>query len=209
MSEIKLNLGCGQTGYEGWVNIDNSPSVILSKFPLLRTFFWRAGVLSKYSYESVWPKNAIWKDLTKKLSYATDSVDKIYSSHVLEHMQKEQGEFLLKECYRILKKQGVMRLAVPDLEFCCRRYLQKISSSEPVGREPHDELIFNMYGAYLNKKRYGAHHRYMYDWPTLREILMALGFSKIARQPYKAGIDQELYSLDNRPEDSLHIDLIK
>lgn len=209
MEAIKLNLGCGQTGREGWINIDNSPSVIVSRFPWLRKILLRMGIADKNSYAVVWPKNAVWKNLSKKLNYPNERVNKIYSSHLLEHMQKEKGEFLLRECYRVLKIQGVMRLVVPDLEFHCRRYLQKVSDSKTMSREPHDELIFNMYGAYLNKKRYGAYHRYMYDWFTLYELLNEVGFKKIIKQPYQSGIDEELYLLDNHPEDSLHIDMIK
>lgn len=43
-AELKLNIGCGVSGIEGWVNIDNSPTILLSRLPLGRKFFvLRAG----------------------------------------------------------------------------------------------------------------------------------------------------------------------
>jgi len=49
----------------------------------------------------------------------------------------------------------------------------------------------------------------MYDWPTLQLVLSEIGFSRVLRQGFQLGLDAELYSLDNRPEESLHIDAIK
>ena len=209
MKEIKLNLGCGQTGYPDWVNIDNSWSAIISRWPRIRRLLWKTGVISKDSYEAVWPKNVERRDLSGRLGYPEGSVSKIYSSHMLEHMERSTGENLLKGRFRVLKKGGTFRLVVPDLAYHCRRYLEKTASGESVGREPHDELLFNLYGAYFNKKRSGAFHSYMYDWPTLHELFKQIGFSKVTRQNYREGSDKELFSLDSRPEDSLHVEAIK
>src|SRR5271169_3291110 len=38
-AELKLNIGCGISGIEGWVNIDNSPTILLSRLPLGRQIF--------------------------------------------------------------------------------------------------------------------------------------------------------------------------
>lgn len=205
---VKLNLGCGQSGLSGWDNIDNSPSVILSKMPFLRTILWRLKLLSDESYKARWASGVRWRDLSKGLDYPDEAVDKIYSSHMLEHMQKENAERLLKECHRILKKGGIMRLVVPDLVFHCRRYLDRVAVSG-AGRGPHDEFLFNVYGAYLDKRRKGANHSYMYDWPTLQTLLSEVGFERVIRQEFRTGLDPELCALDSRPEDSLHIDIIK
>jgi hypothetical protein len=35
MNEIKLNVGCGASPIAGWVNIDNSLSLILAKRPVI------------------------------------------------------------------------------------------------------------------------------------------------------------------------------
>ena len=209
MHEVKLNLGCGRNVLAGWVNIDNSPSVLLSRWPLLKRLLFRVGLIEKTTCGSKWPNDIVWRDVTKGLPYPDGTVDKIYSSHMLEHLERERGEFLLRECFRVLKRRGLLRLVVPDLMFHARRYLQRVSESDLVGREPHDEFLWNIYGAYLKKRRHGASHHYMYDWPTLRLVLQEIGFSPVIRQSYQVSLDPELSLLDNRPEDSLHVDAVK
>lgn len=209
MKELKLNLGCGTRVLPGFVNIDNSPSALLGKWPSLKKLLFLAGVLSRERYEAAWPRDIVWRDASKRLPYADQSVDKIYSSHALEHLDKERGEALLRGCFRVLKKGGIFRLVVPDLEYHARRYLQRISNGGPSDRAAHDDFLWNIYGAYLEKRRYGASHRYMYDWPTLQLVLSEIGFNRVLRQDFQLGLDAELSSLDNRPEESLHIDAIK
>ena len=209
MRELKLNLGCGTRALPGFVNIDNSPSALLGRWPLLKKLLFLAGLLSQERYETPWPRDIVWQDASKRLPYADQSVDKIYSSHALEHLDKKRGEALLRGCFRVLKRGGVFRLVVPDLEYHARRYLQRVSNGGPSDRAAHDDFLWNIYGAYLEKRRYGASHRYMYDWPTLQLVLSEIGFSRVLRQDFQTGLDRELCSLDNRPEESLHIDAIK
>lgn len=209
MGELKLNLGCGRAVLPGWINIDNSPSVVLSKIPFAKQLLFKLRILSLEQLENQWPKDIVWADVSRKIPYPDGRVDKVYSSHFLEHIEKEKGEAVLREVFRVLRKGGLFRLVVPDLAFHAQRYLKKISESDSVGREPHDEFLFNIYGAYLESQRFGARHRYMYDWPTLRMVLEKAGFSRVLLQPYRKSLDPELASLDNRPEDSLHIDAVK
>ncbi len=44
------------------------------------------------------------------------SFDVVYHSHVLEHLSKSEASKFLKECSRVLRPQGVLRVVVPDLE---------------------------------------------------------------------------------------------
>lgn len=98
----KLNFGCGHRFCSGWINID---------------------------FNSEHPE-VIAHNLLQPLPYPKDYFDVIYSSHVLEHFSKETGEILVKECYRVLKPQGILRIVVPDLERTCREYLRIIDSIE-------------------------------------------------------------------------------
>jgi predicted SAM-dependent methyltransferase len=209
MAELKLNIGCGRNASPGWVNIDNSPSVLLAKSPSLRFLLFHIGLISREKYQNVWPKEIIWKDVSKKIQYPDNSIAKIYSSHFLEHLSKAGGERFIFESFRVLRKDGILRLVVPDLLFHARRYIAGVSSTNCNGRLPHDEFLHNIYGAYLEKKRFGANHRYMYDWHTLNKLLKKAGFNRIIPQEYRTSLDSELSMLDNRPEDSLHIDAVK
>lgn len=48
------------------------------------------------------------------LSIADDSASLIYCAHTLEHLEEAKAIVFLKECLRILKPGGIMRVAVPD-----------------------------------------------------------------------------------------------
>lgn len=43
-----------------------------------------------------------------------DSIELIYCSHTLEHLDKESSLRFIKECHRILKRGGVLRVALPN-----------------------------------------------------------------------------------------------
>jgi len=53
----------------------------------------------------------------------------VYHSHVLEHFSKKDGELLIKNCFRILKPGGIIRIAVPDLEGIAKLYLHNLDKA--------------------------------------------------------------------------------
>lgn len=55
-------------------------------------------------------------DLRDKLPFSNDSVSLIYLEHVIEHLTCHQIYNFFKEAKRVLKKDGVIRLAFPDIE---------------------------------------------------------------------------------------------
>lgn len=91
-----LNVACGSRYHREWVNIDFAPASDLVK---------KVNVL-------------------EGLPFDNDSFDVVYSSHFLEHLSPEQAKFFLRECYRVLKPGGIIRIVVPDLENICREYLR-------------------------------------------------------------------------------------
>jgi ubiquinone/menaquinone biosynthesis C-methylase UbiE len=46
----------------------------------------------------------------------------VYSSHCLEHLPMRTVEHLLAEIYRIMEPDGLLRLALPDMDFFSRAY---------------------------------------------------------------------------------------
>lgn len=57
-------------------------------------------------------------DLNKKLltEFRNDIVDLIFFSHTLEHLPWKSIPPILKDCYRVLKPGGTMRIIVPDID---------------------------------------------------------------------------------------------
>lgn len=55
-------------------------------------------------------------DITKPLPFANDSVDFMLAEHVIEHVGYYEALGFLKECARVLKPWGVIRVCVPSIE---------------------------------------------------------------------------------------------
>ena len=51
------------------------------------------------------------------LRYEDETVDNIYLSHVIEHVETEYVEKFFFEALRVLKRSGIFRVACPDAEF--------------------------------------------------------------------------------------------
>lgn len=94
-----LNLGCGQRYHPDWTNIN----------------FTSTG-------EAV-----IAHNLKDGIPFPDQSFDVVYHSHVLEHFSKTEAEPFIKECYRVLRPQGILRVVVPDLEEMARMYLHSLN----------------------------------------------------------------------------------
>ena len=125
----KVNLGSGTTCLDDWVNIDSSFNARLAKYPRLRHLLFKVGILPKEYYEVPWSEHIhkiMVRDVRKKLPFDDRSVDFIYSSHLIEHLRKDEAEKVLRECFRVLKKGGLIRLVVPDLELMARIYIKEI-----------------------------------------------------------------------------------
>ncbi len=139
---IFLHLGSGGEHKEGWVNID----------------------LAGDPVELAW-------NLAKQLPFPDASVDAIFHEHLLEHIPLAGGISLLRECYRVLKPNGILRIGVPDAGVLLQAY-------------------FNHNDAYLNKLHpncptrmlavqelfYWHRHCTMFDEETLALAFRTAGF---------------------------------
>lgn len=46
--------------------------------------------------------------------FRPDSIDRLLSEHVFEHLSEDEGRAAFRQCYRHLKPGGLFRIAVPD-----------------------------------------------------------------------------------------------
>jgi ubiquinone/menaquinone biosynthesis C-methylase UbiE len=56
------------------------------------------------------------QDIRRPLRFADNSVEGIFSEHVLEHVSLLDGVFFLRECFRVLQPAGAMRLVCPTVD---------------------------------------------------------------------------------------------
>lgn len=58
------------------------------------------------------------------LVFQNDTFDVVYASHLLEHYSKKMVPDVLNEWVRIIKKDGILRLSVPDFSVFVELYSQ-------------------------------------------------------------------------------------
>ena len=183
MQIVRVNIGCGQTPTPGWINFDNSPTVKIAKNPLINFLLNRIGILGpehKRFINIVKKANIQWADAAKKIPLENNSVDVVYSSHMLEHLDREEAQTFLKECLRILKPGGIVRLVVPDLEKLVIDYINNRDA---------DLFIQRTLLAYTKPKTLKQKllqlivgyrgHCWMYDGESLKKLLHNAGFVKV------------------------------
>ena len=188
---MKVNIGCGDRPTPGWVNIDNSPTVLLARTPLRFLLRGRSEFVSAVRNSDIRYGNALNTRLP------TGSVSVLYSSHLLEHLDRAGASRFLAEARRVLRPGGILRLAVPDIRRQVVAYLQSGDA---------DRFVDAMRMAREGRRR----HRWMYDRGSLRALLASAGFVGITDlEPGETTIDDPAeLDLREREAQSLYVDCI-
>src|SRR5208282_5837473 len=142
-----VNIAPGVHGKPGWVNVD------VFKGPNVNCLY----------------------DCRKSLPFPDESVRAIFSEHFFEHLDyTEEVPYFLRECHRVLKKGGVLRLIFPDAEKYLRAYCQggweEISRIRPLAVERTDPYFHCRYNTVIELInvlfRQGHEHKFAYDFET-------------------------------------------
>lgn len=176
----RVNIDCGQTPTPGWLNYDNSLSVRLARYPLLATVVEKLGLLGDDSKRFIsFARNSdiAWADATRRIPLPDNSIEVIYTSHMLEHLDRVEAKLFLQEAYRVLAPNGIIRIAVPDLKKIVEKYIVEGDADSFIERtlltRQRPKLL-------LDKVRYliigDRHHLWMYDGLSLCRLLSAIGF---------------------------------
>jgi len=121
-------------------------------------------------------------DVRNRLPWEDNSVAYITHHHLLEHLTDEEGKGFLKDCYRILKPSGVMRLSVPDPQKLARLYAENGMSSLS---DESDEVKNAKYSVDRFWTLLTSGHKTMYDMVKLKDVLDNTGFTNIMFMGYK------------------------
>jgi len=216
-NKIKLNLGCGAVRPKGWINTDSSLNSLIQNIPLLGK-----SLASAFS-DTVYVGKSQYMNLNKRWNFKNDSIDIIYASHLFEHLSPLNATLFLFESYRTLKKNGIIRLVVPDLYQHTKHYIELFDVEKEKGSH-HLLSMLNLHreGQYNSTTHnlvgwlqdFPHQHKYMYDKHSLTNILSASGFSKILESSY--GISKyikEISEVENIKysgyEKSLYIEAVK
>ena len=192
---VKVNLGCGPSGIKGWINYDWGILPLLSKMPWARLILDKIRLLPNDYLVNWAPLKLV--DIRKKLPLSDESVDYIYCSHVLEHLEKWETRNILKECMRVLRRDGVLRVVLPDLKKMVKLY----SSADIFCREFYgfnkDQKIWS--------RRFIRAHQWMYDDKSIFEEVKKAGFNDIKIVSGGQGKTPDLEKLDLKIHQNLSL----
>lgn len=107
-------------------------------------------------------------------------MDTIYSSHMLEHLDRAEAQSFLAECRRVLRPGGILRLAVPDLRNAAYQYL-RLSDADGFLRHLQFDLD-KPRGPAARLRRMltgGRGHHWMYDRDSLLALVEGAGFVEV------------------------------
>lgn len=143
--KIKLHLGCGDVYIPGFIHID------------------------LMEFEHIDHKISV-DDLS---IFENNTVNLVYTCHVLEHFKRVEVEKVLKEWYRVLKKGGILRLSVPGFEEIIAVYKKY---------QDMDLVLGPLVGGqtYL----YNFHYT-VFDFKSLSDLLKKVGFQEIKKYDWK------------------------
>ncbi len=96
---LKLNLACGETNLEGFINVDSIKN------------------------ERVNP-DVIADIKAGPLPFENESCELIHFIHALEHIEQKFWLFVFSEFRRVLISGGELRLAYPEFEICAKYFIE-------------------------------------------------------------------------------------
>ena len=151
----KLNIGSQGNNLEGWLNTD----------------LWAS------------PAGVAFLDATKPFPFPDQSFDYVYSEHMIEHITYDQGCFMIKESYRVLKNGGKIRIATPSLD-----KFKTFTGDEDMVRNYFDQHVKKTYGNpvtctndfILNYIFYNFYHKFIYGHDSIKQLLSTCHFKDIA-----------------------------
>lgn len=131
-----MNIGCGTVCHPDWINLDIHPSI---------------------SHVRRW-------DAKEGLPCGDGEVDVCYASHVIEHLHPADAEELLRQCHRVLKDRGIVRIVVPDLEGLAREYvsvLGRIDQGDTQAFADHKWIVMELLDQMVRTRSGGEMLRYL------------------------------------------------
>lgn len=177
MEPVYLNLGCGKVLIPGFVNIDAEEGAPMRH------------------------------DVRMGLPFRDASVDAIYSEHFIEHLTQAEGIALLRECRRVLRPGGVVRMATPDLDEVVRRYGTEHWLGSGMKRHGYEWVQNRCEMLNLNMREWG--HQWLYNEEELRRIGRLAGLQFRGRRGIDESEHPALRGRETRPESLLILEFAK
>ena len=176
----RLHVGCGKLRFDGWVNIDARRS---------------------RAVDLVW-------DLRCGLPGEDGSAELIYSEHFLEHLTTAQGVGFLCECRRVLCPGGIVRIAMPSLEFVLERATSGHWREQDWLTWPEYQHVATR-AEMINSAFRDWGHQWLYDREELERRLREAGFTRLRFMEPQESDHPELRKRESRKDSLLICEAVK
>jgi SAM-dependent methyltransferase len=176
----RLNWGCGAAGKPGWINSDLKEG----------------------------PGIDITTDIRDGLPLESDSLDYIVSIHALPMIPYADLVPVLRELRRVLRPDGVLRLALPDLDRGIQAYLR---------RDQHyflvpDSEVRSYGGKFIVHLLWYGYTVTLFTADFIEELLRNAGYRHVRHCSFRQTgslLAPGILELDNREQESLFVEGIK
>ncbi len=180
MSDLYVQYGCGFTAPPAWINFDSSLTLQFERMPAIGQIYTKNA--------QRFPAGVRFGDIVKGLPVEAGSCRGVYASHVLEHLALKDFHTAIDNTKRILAKNAIFRLVVPDLETAAREYIRRLDSGETssngfflrqtsLGEEERKPGV----GGLLHRALNTSKHLWMWDALSLAQALSQHGFHSVRR----------------------------
>ncbi len=187
---LKLHLGAFDRILPGWVNTDITPHLWIGRIPGLARLLAALGLMSGARLDQ--HRAGVFRqlrrlDATRPFPFPDGSVDAIHISHMLSNLTRSGARDCLAECFRVLKKGGVLRVSTLDLDRAVREY-------DPAEPDLFVDLLFDLDTSQRAKNRHWWH----YNEQSLRAAMRGAGFVEVARCGFREGRCPDVERVDTR-----------
>jgi len=187
----RLQLGAFDQAQQGWVNTDITPHLFVARIPGLAWMLHRVGAIGPERYathRSGAFRSVRYLDVSRRFRFPDASFECVYSSHMLEHLDRDAAERCIRETHRVLRPGGILRVAVPDLDAVVAAY-------DPV--DP-DTFLSGLYEGNSCRASRASQHRWQYNAGSLEALLKRAGFCDIERCDYREGRCPDVERIEHR-----------
>lgn len=147
----------------------------------------------------------VYLDARKSLPFDTSTFDYVVAEHVIEHISSDDAMAMLRECQRVLKNNGVLRISTPDLLLTRQLMSPPLTdeldryvawSNESFGGDCDGTPAIHV----VNRLQREWGHKFLYDSDTLMHALRKAGFSEIIRVAPGESVHVPLKGIDHHAD---------
>ena len=175
-------------------------------------------ILNEYINIDLDSRSELKLDLEKRLiPFQDNSIDRVVIMSAINYFTYDRASIIIDDIYRILKPGGIIRVGVQDLELISKKYLDKdykffFQTNKSFMQRFHGETLGDKINYFFYRGGSGIrnkHHKYMWDFNSLKFLFHNSGFEKIENKNYLESSIPNIDKIDNRAEMFFYLEASK